>query len=75
MRRVLLLVSESRDRGSESDLALVTADAQSAGVTVYAATYSALKTGFTSRTRVIQQAPPEDPPGLRSSAQGLRTGP
>jgi VWFA-related protein len=56
-RRVLLLISESRDRGSESDLAEVTSSAQTAAVTVYAATYSALKTGFTSRTQVRQQEP------------------
>jgi VWFA-related protein len=55
-RRVLLLISESRDRGSETDLDTVTAAAQSAGVTVYTATYSALKTGFTSKS------PVSDPP-------------
>jgi VWFA-related protein len=55
-RRVLLLISESRDRGSETDLSAVTAAAQSIGVTVYAATYSAIKTAFTS------QAPLSDPP-------------
>ena len=49
VRRVLLLISESRDRGSETPLEQAAAAAQSAGVTVYAATYSALKTGFTSK--------------------------
>lgn len=61
-RRILLLISESRDRGSESDLALVTTAAQSAGVTVYAATYSALKTGFTMKGPVRQQEPKAAPP-------------
>ncbi len=54
-RRVLLLLSESRDRGSETALELVIADAQSASVTVYAATYSAFKTAWTTR-------PSGDPP-------------
>lgn len=49
-RRVLLLISETRDRGSESELEEVTRRAQAAGVTVYAATYSAFKTAFTTRT-------------------------
>jgi VWFA-related protein len=49
-RRVLLLISESRDRGSETGLDDLLLDAQKAGVTVYAFTYSALKTGFTQRT-------------------------
>ncbi len=48
-RRVLLLISESRDRGSETELEMVLADAQAAGVAVYAATYSAFKTAFTTR--------------------------
>jgi VWFA-related protein len=50
-RRVLLLISETRDRGSETDLAAVATAAQSAGVTVYAATYSAFRTAFTSESR------------------------
>lgn len=49
-RRVLLLISESRDRGSETGLDTLLLDAQKAGVTVYAATYSAFKTGFTQKS-------------------------
>ncbi len=49
-RRVLLLISESRDRGSEAGLDDLLLAAQKAGVTVYAATYSALKTGFTQKS-------------------------
>lgn len=48
-RRVLLLISESRDRSSESDLESVVHAAQAASVTVYAATYSAFKTAFTTK--------------------------
>jgi VWFA-related protein len=48
-RRVMLLISESKDRGSESKLADVAQAAQVAGVTVYAATYSAFTTPFTSK--------------------------
>ena len=51
-RRVLLLISESRDRGSEIALDVATTAAQSAGVTVYAASYSAFKTAFTSKLPV-----------------------
>jgi VWFA-related protein len=60
-RRVLLLISESRDRGSETALDAVTVAAQSAGVTVYAATYSALKTAFTSKAPVSQPRRPLKP--------------
>ena len=49
-RRVLLLISESRDRGSETGLDTLMLAAQAAGVTVYAATYSAFKTAFTQQT-------------------------
>lgn len=48
-RKVLLLISESKDRGSESNLATATAAAQKAGITVYAITYSAFSTAFTSK--------------------------
>jgi VWFA-related protein len=60
-RRVLLLISESRDRGSETALNAVIAAAQSAGVTVYAATYSAFKTAFTSKLPVSQPRRPLKP--------------
>ena len=60
-RRVLLLVSESRDRDSESDLQSAVAAAQAAGVTVYAATYSALKSAFTSDSRDAGLAPKRPP--------------
>jgi len=60
-RRVLLLISESRDRGSETALDAATVAAQSAGVTVYAATYSALKTAFTSKLPVSQPRRPLKP--------------
>ncbi len=48
-RRVLLLISESRDRGSEADLDTVASEAQAAGVAVYAATYSAFTSALTSK--------------------------
>lgn len=62
VRRVVLLISESRDRGSETDLAVVTSAAQSAGVTVYAATYSAYKTAFTSKAPIPEPHPQGPPP-------------
>jgi VWFA-related protein len=55
-RRVLLLLSESRDRGSHAKLPEAIEEAQRAGVIVYMATYSATATAFTSK--------PEDNPPL-----------
>jgi VWFA-related protein len=55
-RRVLLLISETRDRGSAATLEAVIRQAQSAGVTVYAATYSAFRSGFFAKPEDVQQA-------------------
>ena len=66
-RRVLLLISESRDRGSDYDFALVAANAQMAGVTVYAATYSAFRTAFTSRKPVSAKPSTLPPPPVPDS--------
>lgn len=60
-RRVLLLISESRDRGSATSLDAVTEAAQSAGVVVYAATYSAFKTAFTTKAPKRDDSPPAPP--------------
>jgi len=46
-RRVLIVVSESRDRGSESDLWQTITAAMKEGIAVYAATFSAHKTAWT----------------------------
>jgi VWFA-related protein len=54
-RRVLLLISESRDRGSQTDLAAVAKTAQSADVSIYALTYSAITTAFTTKAPLTQQ--------------------
>lgn len=51
-RRVLLLISETRDRGSETALSEAVLAAQNAGVTLYAVTYSAFKTAWTSKIPV-----------------------
>ena len=67
-RRVLLLISESRDRGSETALEHLLLEAQKAGVTVYAATYSAFKTGFTQRTTA--NAPRRRGPATPNSLPG-----
>ncbi|MBL8211332.1 MAG: VWA domain-containing protein [Bryobacterales bacterium] len=60
-RRVLLLISESRDRGSESELQPVIQDLLAEGISVYAANYSAFKTAFTTRTPKEQKPVPPDP--------------
>jgi VWFA-related protein len=66
-RRVLLVISESRDRGSESDLESVVRAAESAGVTIYAAPYSAFKTAFTAKPADSSTPPPPDGPGAQRS--------
>ena len=48
-RRVLLLISESRDRGSEAGLEATLKAAQTAAVTIYSATYSAFATAMTAK--------------------------
>jgi VWFA-related protein len=71
-RRVLLLISESRDRGSETALEAVLVDARAAGVIIYAVTYSAMKTGFTSKTAPLPDPPreyPERPQSTRTEPQ------
>jgi VWFA-related protein len=66
VRRVLLLISESRDRGSETDLESALLGAEAAGITIYAATYSAIRTAFTTR-------PSDNPPPPQPKAPPLPT--
>ncbi|MCX6625553.1 MAG: hypothetical protein NTY38_31730 [Acidobacteria bacterium] len=70
-RRVLLLISESRDRGSGTDLNTVALAAESAGVTVYAATYSAMKTAFTTTASAIGK--PQAPKVYKSPSERSHT--
>lgn len=72
-RRVLLLISESRDRNSETSLESVAIAAQSAGVAVYAATYSAFKTAFTSK-RALNQPPESNRPKRPTDQTGTVNG-
>lgn len=60
-RRVLLLISESRDRGSETSLQDSIVAAQTAGVAIYSLTYSAFKTAFTSKQPVSRPRRPLKP--------------
>ena len=48
-RRVLVVIGESRDRGSQAKLQQAVTRVQSANVTVYPVNYSVYKTSFTSR--------------------------
>jgi len=61
-RRVLILVSESRDRGSESDLWKTITAATKEGIVVYTATFSAQKTAWTVKGGELP--PPSDGGGL-----------
>jgi VWFA-related protein len=54
-RRIMLLLSESRDRGSRMKLAEAIEQAQRAGVVIYAGTYSAQGAAWTSKA---ENAPP-----------------
>lgn len=60
-RRILLILSESRDRGSKSKLPDVVQQAQRAGVLIYPATYSAHATPWTARSEDNPSMPM--PPG------------
>jgi VWFA-related protein len=67
---VLLLISESRDRGSKATLEAVSIAAESADVAMYAATYSLMKTAFTSKSQV---GPPPAPPHAQTPSEALGT--
>ena len=73
-RRVLLLISESRDRGSEAQLDATVKEAQAAGVAVYSATYSAFKTALTAKPSdtapVYLPSHPPSPPSRDGSPPG-----
>ena len=56
-RRVLLIVSESRDRGSRLKIECAVQLVQQGGIEVYAATYSAYATAFTAKSSDL---PPPD---------------
>jgi len=59
-RRVLLIISESRDRGSKTKPDRALQLVQQAGIEVYAATYSAYATAFTAKSSDL---PPPDSGG------------
>lgn len=65
-RRVILLLAQSRDRGSEAELTQVVRAAQAADVSIYAGTYSAFWTALTEREGVS----PPLPEGMRRSTPG-----
>lgn len=73
-RRVLLLISETRDRGSDSDLDSVVFAARVSGVAVYAATYSAFKTAWTTRSSATAPPKPATRPTKPSDETGTPTG-
>ncbi len=60
-RRVLLLISESRDRGSETSLEQAIMAVQASSVAVYSATYSAFRTAFTTKTSPAELGMPKRP--------------
>jgi len=70
-RRVLLLISESRDRGSESTIEQVMAQAQEADVVIYAATFSAFTTALASKVPV--RGSDEKAPNLTPPQQEMQT--
>ena len=73
-RRILLLISESRDRSSEADLNDVAFAAQQAGVVVYAIQYSAFKTGFTRKGPESAGSVPRNEQGRPNPEYGTASG-
>ncbi|MFN7925596.1 MAG: VWA domain-containing protein [Bryobacteraceae bacterium] len=73
-RKVLLLVSETRDRGSETALEAVLHDAQRANVMVYAASYSAFTTAFTTKPSDTRQPKVTQGPGTPRNEPGSPAG-
>jgi VWFA-related protein len=70
-RRVLLLISESRDRGSESTMEQVMAEAQAADVAIYAATFSAFATSLISKVPI--QIPVSKQPNQTPAQEAMQT--
>lgn len=65
LRRLnLLIISESRDRGSETKLTDLLAKAQRSGITIYGLTYSAYWTAFTTKPEDYSPPEIEDSPGV-----------
>ncbi len=60
-RRVIVLISESRDRQSKAHFADVAAKAQNDDVVIYTLSYSAYATAFTQKAS--ERQPPADEPG------------
>lgn len=73
-RRALLLISESRDRSSDHTLNEISLITQAAGVTVYAATYSAFKSAFTSKSSATGDPQPPKVPQTPSEQTGTMDG-
>jgi VWFA-related protein len=74
-RRVLLLISESKDRGSETKLEHAIEAAQRADVAVYALTYSAQWTAWTTKPRDAPVTPPPPPLNPREANRPVITPP
>jgi VWFA-related protein len=68
-RRVVIVVSESRDHGSKTKLADLVTQAQTANVIVYPLTYSAYATAFT--TKGGETYGPNGPPVYDADSGGL----
>jgi len=68
-RRVVVLISESRDRGSKTHFADVTEKAQKENVVIYTLSYSAYATAFTQKPS-DQQPQPGAPGAYDPNAQG-----
>lgn len=65
-RRIVVLIGESRDRGSKMHFADVVTEAQRDQISIYAISYSAYLTPFTQKASEIP--PPPDEPGLYDPA-------
>ena len=60
-RKMLLLISESRDRGSETTFQPAIEAVTRQGIQVFAAHYSAYTTALLAKPKDLQEAPPPEP--------------
>jgi VWFA-related protein len=73
-RKVLLLISETKDRGSETALEQAALAAQASGVAVYAATYSAFKSAWTTKSSATGEPHAPKVPKTPSEQSGTMSG-
>jgi len=70
-RKVIVIIGEARDSGSETDLSYVLREAQLGGISIYAVTLSTLRTKLAGSGGPPMNAGPNLPPGARPTLPGM----